>query len=208
MNSLNGQEGRIKGIRVGYDLSRIVLPYVDTTRKAFEISADFEVKPFYYAVAEYGQQKVDIRNEFYEYASDGYYLRVGFDYNFLGEKLSVDQYEMIFGGLRYGFASYDHSANHLYIPDNYWGDVLIESLGPVKLNAHWFEITGGIRGELFRNVFVGWSFRARLMLFQLKDEIMYPYYIPGFGSGNRKATIGFNYYIYYKIPLYKVKAKQ
>jgi hypothetical protein len=219
LNQIDGQEGRIKGLRLGYDLSRlalqlgydhpdIALPFLDTTRTAFELSADFEVKPYYYAVAEYGQQQVHFINDFYNYSSDGYYFRIGFDYNFLGEKLRVDQYEMIFGGIRYGFASCNHHALDVYIPDNYWGDVSIGELAPVRVNAHWFELAGGIRGELFKNVFIGWSFRARLMIYCQSDEVMYPYYIPGFGSGNRKTAIGFTYYVYYKIPFYKVKAKQ
>ena len=207
LSPLTGQEGRIKGLRLGYDLSRIPLPLIDTTRTAFEVSADFEVKPYYYATVEYGQQQVHFTNEWYEYASDGYYVRAGFDYNFLGKKISVKQYEMVFGGFRYCYASYTHWAHNIYVGDNYWGDVSIGSFEPVKLYAHWFELTGGIRGELFKNCFIGWSFRGRLMLYQRLDEMMYPYYIPGFGKGDKKAAIGFNYYILFRIPLYKVKNK-
>ncbi len=204
-----GQEGRIKGLRVGYDISRLalLLPYIDTTRTAFEVSADFEIKPYYYATLEYGQQQVNFTTDWYEYSSDGYYVRAGFDYNFLGKKLPLEQYEMLFMGLRYGYASYSHSAGNLIVDDNYWGDISVESLGPVNLYAHWLEIAGGIRGELFKNCFIGWSFRARLMMHQRLDEVIYPYYIPGFGAGNKKANIGFNFYIYYRIPLYRVKAK-
>ncbi len=208
INPLMSQEGRIKGLRIGYDLSRILLPYIDTTRSAFEVSADFEVKPYYYATAEYGQQQVNFTNEWYNYSSDGYYFRLGLDYNFLGKKIAVNQYEMVFGGFRYGYASYSHSASNIYVPDNYWGDVTLPALEPVTLFAHWFEITGGIRGELFKNCFIGWSFRARLMIYQHNDEVMYPYFVPGFGQGDRKSAIGFNYYILYRIPFYKVKAKE
>jgi len=210
LNQVAAQEGRIKGLRLGYDLSRLalLLPDVDTSRKAFEVSADFEIKPFYYAVAEYGRQKVHVANDYYDYSSDGNYFRIGFDYNFLGKKLSVDRYEMVFGGIRYCFSSCTHQATDLYIPDNYWGDVHIGGLSSSKVTANWLELTAGIRGELIKNVFVGWSFRARLMMFGKQDEVMYPYYIPGFGTGNRKAAIGFNYYVYYKIPFYTVKPKQ
>ena len=207
INPLSAQEGRIKGLRLGYDLSRIVMSYLDTTRTGFEFSADFEIKQCCYLTAEYGQQKVQFTNQWYKYASDGYYFRAGFDYNFLGKKISVNQYEMVFGGLRYGYASYDHQTTNLFIPDNYWGNVTIEDLGKVKLSAHWFEIAAGIRGELFKNCFIGWSFRARLMLYQDKDETIYPYYIPGFGAGDKKGGIGFTYYIYYRIPFYKGKSK-
>ena len=210
VGTLAGQEGRIKGLRIGYDLSRLpvsYMPLIDSTRTAFEVSADFEVKPKYYAVFEYGQQQVNFTNGWYGYSSEGYYWRAGFDYNFLGKKLLTNQYEMVFMGLRYAHASYNHSANNLYITDNYWGEVTIENYGPVNLSANWLEIAGGIRGELFKNCFIGWSFRARLMIAQKRDETLTPYFIPGFGAGDKKSRIGFNYYIYYRIPLYKVKAK-
>ena len=208
LGNASGQEGRIKGLRVGYDVSRVLLPYIDTTRTAFEFSADFEVRPYYYLVAEYGRQKVNFTNQWYEYASEGYFYRVGFDYNFLGKKLPVNHYEMVFMGFRYGHASYSHWLDSIYVGDNYWGDVFIENYGPVDLHANWFEITGGIRGELFKNCFIGWNFRARVMINQKKDDTIYPYYIPGFGLGDRKTTIGFNYYILFRIPLYKVKARK
>jgi hypothetical protein len=41
------------------------------------------------------------------------------------------------------------------------------------------------------------------MLYKTEDEIMDPYKIPGYGKGKSKSVLGFNYSLYYKIPLFK-----
>jgi hypothetical protein len=199
------QEGRIKGIRIGYDLSRSTLQYLQPERKAFEISGDFEIKQNYYLTAEYGQQIVDMKNPGYDYVSDGYYARMGLDYNFSKNKKDVNAYEMVFGGLRYGYANYSHQATNIIFQSNYWGTETLNSLPEFNMNAHWFEVVAGVRGELFKNFFIGWSFRGRVMIWQKKDSAMYTYNIPGYGKGNKKSQVGFNYSVYYRIPLYKTK---
>jgi hypothetical protein len=201
----SGQEGRIKGIRIGYDISRIALLYLEPERKAFEVSADFEVKLNYYLTVEYGQQQVDLNKPIYHYASDGNYFRVGFDYNYARNKKNVSQYEMVFGGIRFGHSGYRQDASLLVLPENYWGTGTVGPLPLENLTANWFEITVGIRGEIFKNFFIGWSFRGKIMLWQKKDVNMNAYNIPGFGAGNKKSNLGFNYYVYYRIPLYKTR---
>jgi hypothetical protein len=195
------------GPRISLDVAKTVLPLINNTRTGFELAADIEIKPAYYLVAEYGREEVDLTGESFEYASEGFFFRAGFDYNFLQKKIPVSNYEMLFGGLRYCYASFSHTAQNIIIPDNYFGAV-----GPIRveafdLNAHWLEVTGGIKGELFRNFFIGWSFRGRVMLFRSREDVMYPYFIPGFGAGNKKARLGFNYYFSYRIPLYRKPVK-
>jgi hypothetical protein len=201
------QEGRIKGVRIGYDLSRPALNYFEPARKCFEVSADFEVKQNYYATMEYGQQQVSLIEPGFSYSSDGYYGRIGLDYNFSKKKMEVDHYEMVFGGLRYGFANYSQLAEDIILAENYWGIQTISEMQSNDVSAHWFEVVAGIRGELFKNFFMGWSFRGRVMLWKEQGSAMYAYNIPGFGAGNKKAQLGFNYSIYYRIPLYKTKNK-
>jgi hypothetical protein len=201
------QEGRIKGLRIGFDLTRPALYYFEPERRAFEVSADFEVKQNYYTTAEYGQQQVNLVQPGFNYTSDGYYTRVGLDYNFSKTKMEVDHYEMVFGGLRYGYAMYSHAAENIVMAENYWGIETIDELAVNDLSAHWFEVVVGIRGELFKNFFMGWSFRGKVMLWQKQGSTMYAYNIPGFGIGNKKAQLGFNYSIYYRIPFYKTKKK-
>jgi len=203
----SAQEGRIKGIRFGYDLTRPALKYFEPERKGFEVSVDYEVKQNYYLTLEYGQQEVNLSKPGFSYSSDGNYGRMGLDYNFSKKKKEVDHYEMVFGGLRYGFATYSHLAEDIIMTENYWGVQTIDELQGNDISAHWFEVVAGIRGELFKNFFMGWSFHGKVMIWQKQGSTLYAYKIPGFGAGNKKAQLGFNYSIYYRIPLFKTKNK-
>jgi len=198
-------EARIKGLRLGFDLTRTALQYLEPKREAFEISADFELKQNFYLTAEFGQQAINWEFNTYDYSSVGKYLRLGIDNNFSKNKKDINAYEMVFGGLRYGFSNYSHRASNMVIPINYWGTEIPNSIQEMQMSAHWVEVVAGIRGELFKNFFMGWSFHAKLMLWQKKDPLMYTYNIPGYGRGNKKSQLGFNYSLYYRIPLYKVK---
>lgn len=198
----NAQEERIKGLRLGYDISRLALYIVEPERTAFELSADFEIKQNFYLTAEGGMQKYRLTETLYNYNSDGYYTRIGMDYNILKNR-AKNQYEMVFGGFRYGYSKLNHTADNIIIGTNYWGNGDITELDNTTINAHWIEALAGVRAELFKNVFIGWSFRWRIMLYQSRVAVMKPIYIPGYGKGEKKSVIGFNYYIYVRIPLGK-----
>jgi hypothetical protein len=200
--SLYSQSYRVKGLRLGVDVSRFSLYYVDPDREAYEFSADFEVKKDIYLTAEYGMQTVKLEKDFFNYYSEGNYFRVGADRNFLKSD-NPENYEMAFLGIRYGFSNLNHSATNIIIPGNYWGNTGEINITENSYTTHWMEIAGGIRAELFRNVFIGWSVRARIRLAHTKDQYMDPYNIPGYGNGSKKGNVGFNFSLYYKIPIYK-----
>jgi hypothetical protein len=206
------QSERIKGLRIGVDLSRFSLYFIDPGRTGFQVSADFEVIDNLYATVEYGQQKVSFTEKDtidrikYNYNSDGSYYRIGVDYNFLKYKMQ-NQYDMLFLGLRFGSSEMTHSADNITIFSPYWGNYTEGSVPEKHLNAYWTELVAGVRAELFKNFFMGWSVSGRLMLKQDKDDTIDPYNIPGFGNGSKKSGFGFNYSIYYKIPIFKEKIK-
>jgi hypothetical protein len=202
-----GQEKRIIGLRLGYDVSRLGLYVFQPERKEMEFSADMEVKKNIYPIVEIGQSQIALSEETYDYQADGYYFRAGADRNFL-KKITANQYEMLFGGLRYGYSSFRQRADNISVSDPYWGDVTGGSIPEARVNAHWVEVTAGIRGELFKNFFMGWSFRGRVMLHQSAGENLTPCLIPGFGAYNgKRANLGFTYSIFYRIPLYKTEFK-
>jgi len=193
---------RIKGPRFGFDLSRLTLYYFEPERTAYEFSADIEVSRNYYPVVEFGIQEINLEKSIYNYQSEGYYFRLGLEYNFQ-QNLEIDQYEMVFFGFRYGFSKQNHSADNIIIEDEYWGDYIAGSISESSFYGHWLELSGGIRAELFKNFFVGWVVRGKLLLVKSKHTNMEAYYIPGFGKGNKRLSLGFTYSVYYKIPLFK-----
>ncbi|MGD2035067.1 MAG: DUF6048 family protein [Bacteroidales bacterium] len=197
---------RIKGPRIGFDLSRLTLYYFEPERTAYEFSLDYEIKRNFYPVIEFGLQNIKLEKPIYNYYSDGYYARFGLDYNFQ-KGLAADQYEMVFFGFRYGFSGQNHSADNITIADDYWGDFTVTSVPETKLYGHWIELTGGIRAELFRNIFIGWSVRGKLLLYKTRDREIDPYYIHGFGKGDKRVSLGFTYSIFYRLPLSKTGPK-
>jgi hypothetical protein len=111
---------------------------------------------------------------------------------------------MFFGGIRYGYAFFNDYADNIIIKDNYWGN-FTGDLYKKSLHASWVEFVAGFKVELFTNFFLGWSLRGRVLISKTKSERPDPYWIPGFGKGNAKTSVGFNYSIFYNIPLYKTK---
>lgn len=216
--SANSQTERIKGLRLGIDISRFSLYYFDPGRTCFQVSADFEAIDNLYPIIEYGQQTVSLLKYgaegsqsnllLYNYKSQGSYYRIGADYNFLKSK-AHNQYDMVFLGFRIGYANMKHSAEDISIDTvgSYWGQYTGGTIPQNNIKAYWIEVTPGIRAEIFKNFFMGWSISGRIMLKQSKDDYMDPYNIPGYGNGSSKTGIGFNYSIFYRIPIFKEKIK-
>ena len=202
-----GEVERIRGLRIGYDLSRPLLPLFNTDRFGQEMSADMELNQNNYVTVDFGIQTMEAERDLYNYSSNGYYGRVGFEHNFL-KNLSIDQYETVFGGFRLGYANTNQSAKAIVIPSNYWQSDLIVGAPETSVETYWLEVVGGVKAEVLRNIFIGWTFHARLRLYQSFDPVMQPLNVPGFGAGEKRVNIGFSYYVYYRIPLMRYTPKE
>jgi hypothetical protein len=62
-----------------------------------------------------------------------------------------------------------------------------------------------MRTRLFNNFYLGWSVRMRVKLGVSNDPNMSPYTIPGYGKAWNNTSLGINYSLCYKIPIYKKK---
>jgi len=200
------QTDRTVGLRLGFDVSRLSLYYFQPERKALEVSSDMEVIKNLYPTIELGWNNIKLKQDsLFNCYSNGYYVRLGVDHNFLKPE-NKNGREMFIGGIRYGYSFFSDYAQNIIIKDSYWGD-FNGGIPKSSLSAQWLELVVGFRTELFKNLFLGWTLRGRLLLAKSKDDETGPYWIPGFGKGNTKTGIGFNYSIFYSIPLYKAKFK-
>ena len=191
---------RVVGPRIGFDVSRLALFYLEPGRVNFELSGDLEIRELnYYAVLEVGWQQIDFEGKNYNYSSGGLYGRLGLDYNFLNLQ-SPDDYEMLYAGGRYGYSRFNHQADQIIITENYWGEYQT-SVPKDWVNAHWLELIVGIKAELSKNLFIGWDIRGKFLLHKSGNGVMDPYNIPGFGNGSRRVAIGFSYTVAYRIPV-------
>lgn len=193
------------GLSIGADLSRFVLPFIDSTRYGWEVSGDYELLKEMFVCAEIGSQTTRFNAPKYNYRSNGAYTRLGVDYNFMKhvDDQSTDQ---LLIGLRYGFTTFYHEADNVTIVNNIWGNLENESIQRKWLGANWMEITTGMRAHLFNNFYLGWTARFKVKLWFQNDAIMQPYSIPGYGRGWSTSSLGFNYSLYYKIPLLKKRS--
>jgi Domain of unknown function (DUF6048) len=194
-------------LRLGVDISRFAMPYLQPNRRDYEVSADMQIRQNLYGVLEGGYDKVNIEKpDLLIYNSDGYFFRVGVDYNFLPPSFPREK-NIIYGGIRLGHAQMKQQAPFYQITDSVWGNV-DGSISPQNLSANWLEFVVGIKVELLKKFFMGWSVRARALLSRnIINQELPPYVIPGFGKGATAGVFDFNYSVYYSIPLFSSKEK-
>lgn len=205
---LNAQDGmRVRGPRISYDLASLSLLYFDPDRMMYTISVDYELKQDIYGIIDLGYQHVNTKRENYQYKSDGMFTRIGADINLLNYDKQVDVYEMMYVGGRYGLSLFNQEAGQINVPGEYWGDFINGQIEKHPLNTHWISLAGGMRAEVFRNFFMGWSALLNIRLFTSGAKGMDPYNIPGFGKGANRVTATFNYTVSYRIPLQRYTPK-
>ena len=201
-----GQQDSLRtyGLRLGVDLSRLVMPYLQPNRKDMEFSADMEIRNNLFGVLEGGWNKSKIDNgPKFQYQSSGYFGRIGIDYNLLTHDY-IQENNLAYVGFRLGHAQFQQQASHYQLLDPYWGNVN-GSVPLHSLQASWLEFVAGLKVEALKHFFLGWSIRARILLNNQVDPILTPYVIPGYGKGAVKGEFDVNYSIYYLIPLFKRK---
>jgi hypothetical protein len=201
---LNAQKQEWNGLLVGVDLSRFVVPFIDTTRYGWEFSGDYEIINNLFLIAEIGSENTNLKTSKYDYKSVGGYTRLGVDYNFM-KHIDKESSDKMLVGVRYGFTTFNQEADNIQIKDDLWGDFTGGKVGPDWLTANWIELTTGMRARLFNNFYLGWSVRMRIKLGVTNDPAMLPYTIPGYGKPWNNTWMGFSYSLSYQIPIYKKK---
>jgi hypothetical protein len=198
---------RVRGPRISIDLASLSLLYFDQDRMVYTVSVDYEIAQDIYPVLDLGYQTVKINRDNYDYLSNGFFFRAGADVNFLKYE-GTHVYEMLYGGIRYGFSNFMQKADNISVPDDYFTGLNGASLPDRRLNAHWISVVGGLRVGLLDNFFMGWSVLGNIKLSLSDDPSMVPYNIPGFGKGERRAAIVINYTIGYRIPTETYKPRK
>ena len=173
------------------------MPFIESGRLGAEVSLDYEIHKNFYPVIEAGWQKTDTHSEEFNYRSDGSYGRIGLDYNIF-KRNPKQKYDMVFPGLRFGYSKSTQGGDGVIV--NYWGNYKY-NLPEFDVTAYWLEFAGGMKVEIIKNIFIGWSGRARFMLNHTDTDIMDSYLIPGFGDSEKKVNLGINYSIFYRFPI-------
>jgi len=184
-----------RSIRFGTDLLALVLSGFDQYN-GWEVNADADFGRFYLS-ADYGfAARDEVLASGGEYQGDGNYWRAGFDLNLL--KKDPDR-NMLFFGLRYARSSFSEKVL-MTGTDPFFGDLQYQLANPAA-SAAWAEMVAGLRVKIWKEFWMGFTSRLKLALSISGTTDLAAYYVPGYGVAGQGATWGFNYQIFWRIPV-------
>ena len=166
-----------------------------------ELSATLDINNRFFPTVEVGFGHTDMVSQLYDiaYNTRAPFYRVGIDYN-VQYKDKKPGY--IYLGARVGYTTFDYSVEAPPLVDPVWGGEAPVRFTNVPCQAVWGEVVGGVRAEIARNFYMGWSLRYKYPLYRGPIANGGPWYVPGFGTGS-KAVLGATYTIGYYIDFTK-----
>lgn len=194
------------GLRIGVDLSKPTLSFVDKSYSGLELVGDYRITKKWYVATELGYEKEISFEDFTTSTAKGSYIKIGANYNAYQNWLDMNN--EIYIGTRYGFALFDQTLNSYtpnvtngsttpYFPANTIKTPVTET----GLTAHWAEVQLGIKVETFKNLFFSAGFSYKILLSIDDQKNFKTLYAPGFNRVFENNTgFGFNYTISYLIP--------
>ncbi len=184
-------------LSVGFNLMGPVLNNLVTNRHGLDATADYYLKNEYYAVLEGGAGGSEVHYSDLKYTTNNYYICAGFNKNILTRESNKD-WDMMFAGLRAGWANINRSEASFIVVDSLWG--IKEGQSPAKsFQALWLELNLGMRVELYKGIMAGWNVRSKFIMNGKSFKDLQPLYISGFGRGDKNAVFDFNLYLCYAI---------
>lgn len=193
------------GLRVGIDLHRLTKSFYEKDYKGLELTGDYRITKRFYIAGELGNEDKTVDDDRLNFTTKGTYFKAGFDFNSFENWLDMEN--MIYVGMRYGVSSFSQTLNSykIYDPTNYYGENTVISGEKYNgLTASWIEIIGGVKAELFSNLYLGFSLRLNYLVSDKKPNNFDNLYIPGFNrTYDGKFGAGINYTLSYFIPIYK-----
>ena len=193
------------GLRIGTDLIKASRNLWDKNYTGFEISGDYRYDKNKYIAVEFGIEDKFTEEDQLTFTTKGMFIRAGLDYNVYENWLDMNN--MIFVGGRYGFTSMSQTLNsyNIYESNSYFpSQTFYPNSETTGLSAHWLEFVAGVKAEVVKNLYLGFTFRMKYLITQKQPNDFENLYIPGFGKKfSGKIGAGFNYSISYNIPLFK-----
>lgn len=197
------------GVRFGADLSKIIQSFYNKNYKGIEFVGDYRVTKNYYLAGEIGNENITVEDNRLSFTTQGTYLKVGFDYNSYENWL--DMRNMIYIGMRYGASTFSQTLNSysIYNTSTYFSEAptVISGEKYNGLTSQWIEVVLGLKAEVLKNIYLGFSVRVNRLLTNTKPDNFDNLFIPGFNrTYNGDFGVGFNYTVSYFLPLYKTKS--
>ena len=187
------------GIRIGTDIISIVKSQVENNFSGWEVNADVDFYRYYLAVDYGSSSRTFLSDTSGSYSNDGTYWRAGVDVNFLTKD---PERNMFFIGARYARATFSQNLNVLAY-NAFTKEHEDLSYSEPGVNARWFELTTGLRVKIWRMIWMGYTGRFKFGLKYDDTENIIPADVPGYGWTHKDSYWGFNYQIFFRIPVRK-----
>lgn len=191
----------INGFRLDVDVSPVVTTFLNKGNIfSYEAGIQMNINDKYYPVFEmgYGGAKKITASDI-NYQGDALFYRLGLDFNLMKQKETKKKLNnvFLFGG-RLGFSRFNYDLTNIGFGNDYWGTPEIRHATDLTTSRLWYEIVAGVRVEIAKNVFIGWTVRSKNMLTTDQPGQYKPWYVPGFGINSDSGVWGFNYLLGYK----------
>ena len=189
-----------QGISVGVDVFGLLSKALGSDITTTEIGVEANLMNRFFPVVEIGYGSMDATDDETDihFKTSAPFFRIGMNYNVFYKKPHLPGYFTV--GLRYGFSSFDYDVQSPDLVDPNWGHTSVPVVYEgVKSNVSWAELVLGLRANVYKDFYMGFSVRYRSRLSMTKNENSEPYYIPGYGRG-KSNNFGITYNLIYKLP--------
>lgn len=201
---LSGEEKTEKqlfqGVFVGVDVFGFLNQALGSDVSTTEASVEVNLLNRFFPVVEIGYGSMDTTDDETDihFKTSAPFFRIGANYNVFYKKPHLPGYFTV--GLRYGFSSFDYDVQAPTLTDPNWGhtQVPVDYTG-VKTKAGWLELVLGLKTNVYKDFYMGFTVRYRSRMSLTKNENSEPYYIPGYGRG-KSNNLGITYNLIYKLP--------
>ncbi|MFZ4581299.1 MAG: DUF6048 family protein [Paludibacter sp.] len=190
-----------RGFRVDIDLATLASNLINNGEKyGYEAGVYVDLKHKYFPALEIGYGGADkISTSGMAFSGKGMYTRLGVDFNLIKPKKDkVPINNIFFAGARIAFCPFKYEYSNITIQDNYWNQTITHTAKNEQITSVWFEIVAGMRVEISRNIYMGWTVRNKKLFGQDVTGTLTPWYIPGFGLKGEGKNWGVNYSIGYR----------
>lgn len=201
------------GVYLGVDVVGMASSMFGSDTESVEVQADVNLKNRYFPVLEVGYSQTEAESDYgTHYKTQAPYFRIGLNYKMKYRNRSENH---LYLGARYAFSFFKYDLESLEVSDPIWGGTSNPNLsddiwgGSVSFRvkgesstAHWLELVGGIRVQVWERFMMGWSIRYKQRFSVGKGMYSEPAYIPGFGE-SKKTNFGVTYSLIYKLPVGK-----
>jgi hypothetical protein len=186
------------GFTIQADLASAATSAISTETYSYEAGIQVDLKHKYYPIFELGfagANKTTTDN--IGYITNAPFGKIGLDFNILKKKKDSKPTNNLFlAGFRFGMSNFNYRLTNVTITDNYWGGSEVVFKDANTTTKIWWEIVAGVRVEVVKNFYMGWTIRNKNLISQDVAGAVAPWYIPGFGINNA-SNWGFNYTLGY-----------